>query len=184
MQFSWHYTADVNFAAGAARRYELHAAAFHVSSALSRPSLVNAVRCLPPGLARAPRLQGIVCPPPTVGSLCPFWLGEGCCSPVSSACWRAFVFQLRCSSPAPVSQFFVALEPCRLLPFMTVVNYLLRKPHAFPECAAEAFPFRSRGSSRCGTVHILRSHSETSSHFGWVESLSPWCGEHFEVAKS
>ena len=45
-------------------------------------------------------------------------------------------------------------------------------------------PLRALGGSdrsRCGAVHILRSQSEPSAHFGWVGSLSLWRGAHSEI---
>ena len=40
-----------------------------------------------------------------------------------------------------------------------------------------------RDRSRCGAVHILRTRSEPSAHFGCDKSLSLWRGAHFEHAK-
>ena len=40
-----------------------------------------------------------------------------------------------------------------------------------------------RDRSRCGAVHILRTRSEPSAHFGWVKSLSLWRSVHFANAK-
>ena len=72
--------------------------------------------------------------------------------PVSSACWRACVFQLRCPFPVPVSQLFVALEALQAV--------AVHDGRQLPSAGASLVP-SLRAAAAALPAHVLL-------HFPWV----------------
>ena len=95
-----------------------------------------------------------------------------------------FVAGLLCVTGAAPSRFWLSFVAGAAL-WSFSCKFCGRRSTLAPGCRllGRHVTLTQRDRSRCGAVHILRTRSEPSAHFGWVESLSLWCGAHFEHAK-